>query len=584
MMMEEVDNIIIHSLRQIGCDIEESITNLGSFNTELIVEATVRCLDIIRPGLGLSAVLPMNMAARFRLGASLAQACSEIGYRGDIGYQTFLYSSEADLRRVLMFLIERLPKESDNTVNEPTSKIALLEKSLAATISQDFQSSWISDLSQERERFTGRTKAPFRTVPIDVDSKEKGEEYRDYYIHYQKSVPEQMPSPFSLLPSVLSHNAKSTNILPTNIIERLDWLNSQQEEKSSSSNFGSIHALNRFASSEKTESPQIETQQIEEQKASSVAISKKPSIDKLDNSGQDTIKRLTLECESLRNEIEDIQVESKKLSGKFAHVTIVEQSEEKELTALEKQRKIKAKTYDLLENGDENIQKLKEAIEANSNKLIGLVSQWEKHRLPLIQKYREEMEKHSSKASASQRKLDELKGLKEKEKELTEESRNKDQQYSQLIADVQKLPKEVNRSAYTQRILEIINNVRKQKDEIDKVLADTRSIQKEINTLTGRLERSFTIVDELIFRDARTNEASRKAYKLLATLHSDCSELVNLVEETGASVREIRDLEEQIDSESTKNVGANLERITADLMQMKQETAILTTQLQNKNS
>lgn len=194
--------------------------------------------------------------------------------------------------------------------------------------------------------------------------------------------------------------------------------------------------------------------------------------------------------------------------------------------------------------------------------------------------------------------------MKEKEKELSEESRNKDQQYSQLIADVQKLPKEVNRSAYTQRILEIINNVRKQKDEIDKVLADTRSIQKEINTLTGRLERSFTIVDELIFRDARSNEASRKAYKLLATLHSDCSELVTLVEETGATVREIRDLEEQvrnsllksflkkiinypsfqIDSESTKNVGANLERITADLKQMKQETAILTTQLQNKNS
>ena len=76
----------------------------------------------------------------------------------------------------------------------------------------------------------------------------------------------------------------------------------------------------------------------------------------------------------------------------------MEQSEEKELAALEKRRKIKAKTHDLLENGEENIQKLKEAIEANSNKLIGLVNQWEKHRLPLIQKYREEREKHSSKA------------------------------------------------------------------------------------------------------------------------------------------------------------------------------------------
>lgn len=116
-----------------------------------------------------------------------------------------------------------------------------------------------------------------------------------------------------------------------------------------------------------------------------------------------------------------------------------------------------------------------------------------------------------------------------------------------MIAEVQKLPKEVNRSAYTQRILEIINNVKKQRDEIDKVLADTREIQKQINTLTGRLERSFTVVDELIFRDAKMNEASKKAYKLLATLHSDCNELVNLVTETGATVREIRDLEEQVD-------------------------------------
>lgn len=148
--------------------------------------------------------------------------------------------------------------------------------------------------------------------------------------------------------------------------------------------------------------------------------------------------------------------------------------------------------------------------------------------------------------SASQKKLDEIKLLKERERELNEESRNKDQQYSQLVTEVQKLPKEVNRSAYTQRILEIINNIRKQRDEISKVLADTRENQKEINTLTGRLERSFTVVDELIFRDARTNEASRRAYKLLATLHSDCSELVGLVEETGATVREIRDLEEQV--------------------------------------
>jgi hypothetical protein len=50
----------------------------------------------------------------------------------------------------------------------------------------------------------------------------------------------------------------------------------------------------------------------------------------------------------------------------------------------------------------------------------------------------------------------------------------------------------------------------------------------------------------ICFQDAKRDETARRAYKLLATLHSDCSELVQMVEETGATVREIRDLEEQV--------------------------------------
>lgn len=55
--------------------IKEEVTNLSGFDTETVVEATVKCLDAIRPGLGLHTTLPPNMAARFRLGAMLAQAC-----------------------------------------------------------------------------------------------------------------------------------------------------------------------------------------------------------------------------------------------------------------------------------------------------------------------------------------------------------------------------------------------------------------------------------------------------------------------------------------------------------------------------
>ena len=58
------------------------------------------------------------MAAKFRVGTSLAQAVKNLGYRGEVGYQTFLYSNESDVRRVFMFLIEQMPKESVSAAAE----------------------------------------------------------------------------------------------------------------------------------------------------------------------------------------------------------------------------------------------------------------------------------------------------------------------------------------------------------------------------------------------------------------------------------------------------------------------------------
>lgn len=44
----------------------------------------------------------------------------ELGYKGEIGYQTFLYSSETEIRSLLMFLVEKLPRERAETLDQPT--------------------------------------------------------------------------------------------------------------------------------------------------------------------------------------------------------------------------------------------------------------------------------------------------------------------------------------------------------------------------------------------------------------------------------------------------------------------------------
>lgn len=48
--------------------------------------------------------------------------------------------------------------------------------------------------------------------------------------------------------------------------------------------------------------------------------------------------------------------------------------------------------------------------------------------------------------------------------------------------------------------MEIIGNIKKQKNEIDKIIRDTRELQKEINTINGQIDRQFAVTDDLLFK------------------------------------------------------------------------------------
>ena len=50
------------------------------------------------------------------MGAKCAEHCIALGYAHkttQLGYQTFLYGTENELRNVLMFLVDKLPKGNE---------------------------------------------------------------------------------------------------------------------------------------------------------------------------------------------------------------------------------------------------------------------------------------------------------------------------------------------------------------------------------------------------------------------------------------------------------------------------------------
>ncbi|XP_077975450.1 coiled-coil domain-containing protein 22-like [Styela clava] len=676
--MEEVDNIIVNSLRECGCDFVDDVSSIAEFSTENVVEATVRCLKMINPDLKLSHSLPPGMSARFRIGSTLAQACQSAGYRSDIGYQTFLYSNEADIRRLFMFLVEKLPRKKDESVEQTTDKDSTLRRNVSRVLKTQLTSIWLppyckrhglrwSGNSYSIEGAKGTTSfiTDQLTVPQGVGHKDKpiSKELHDYYRDKLPFVMDQLSNHSNLIPSLIERNISElsrqqdweddlnagtmrSKLSPEQYrlkeLERLERsiqngdfqlnhkkrkadendettiagisLNSSFSEvinliSSQSTNLGSPEMTVDISMDETTKSFKI----IDKKSDGLLKNNKKITSDKLsaeDDSedmivenhvGEDTlIEETPQETESemiervgkeLKTELKDVieKMERMEMEVHKFQESIVKAKEdliycEESNKSVQEKVKLQKKTLQLLPDAEENIAKLEAMVEANKQKMINLGQQWDKHRIPLLDKYEELKEKSSQRETQSERKMKEVKLVRQRIKENTEEMKRKEQLEKELTTQYGDMTRDVSRKSYTKRIFEIVANIRKQKQEIEKVLADMRSLQKEINQLEGRVERTFTAADEAIFKDAKKDDSVRQAYKYLASLNINCSQLLQTVDKTGEVMREIRDLEEQIANESKKNTASNLDKITDDFKEMKKENSEMIKKLKSMTS
>lgn len=624
--MEEVDKILIHALKQVGTEVSDEVDSVKQFTSELIVEAVVRCIRVIDPGLGgaLPTSLPPGMSARFRVGMSLAQACQDVGYKGEIGYQTFLYSNEPEIRSLLMFLVEKLPRESAEASDQPTGKSVVLQRAIAAAIKAQLAVPWLPPNCRLPLHCETQSLGPshsFHVRPLSLPHCTAGtkqlKEVKDYQRDFLPPVTAQLSHRASAVASILEqHTAElsaaqewdtewnSQGLLSrltpqeyrsrklTRLRKRIEEQLRSAAQPSPESAFGVprstsdlsevLQAFRGSAPSDHiltkgthfTHTQKFTFTQEAAAVTSSLAAGRQSEGD-VQLSQQEELTSLQQQLQQLCSDVEQLTADMKHMS--VTNTQVLDELKQRELGNSERTEKmqVKKKTMDLLPDADDNLLKLQALVEASAKRVVHLASQWEKHRAPLIDEHRRLKEICSSRDMESSRKLSEIKSLHDKIRVSTEEAKKKEETYKQLVTELENLPQDASRSAYTLRILEIVSNIKKQKEEITKILSDTKELQKEINSLTGKLDRTFAVTDELVFKDAKKDESVRKSYKYLAALHENCNQLIQTIEDTGTILREIRDLEEQIETETGNKTVANLERILDDYKAIRQENSAL---------
>lgn len=626
--MEEVDKILIHSLRQVGTPVPPEVLSVCALSSELVVDAAVRCLRAINPTLGgaLSPQLPPGISARFRLASDLAAACQELGFGGSVGYQTFLYSSAHDTRRLLLFLVEKLPRhDSGGGGPEPPGKSGALLRAIGATIKEQLETPWVppSCRPPRLRRLQGVAHLrPFVTCPIVLPHSGGAPEVQEYLTALAPPVTEQPPLPSWTPPSLIE-------TLMAQLSEHRDWENewggaglasrlTPQEymaKKRLRARLRALEPLRQICPPHPKNPPLDPTwlreafgaggggggalpkgsrftraQQLMHQEDPKVALQRIQAETLLPTRGNEeaggaqqvseestlleTLTQLEAEIQRCRGGVRDTQLSISQLELEL-------QRGRTELGGRQEELRMRTRTIELLPNAESSAEQLRAVVEASSRRIVSLAGQWERHRSPLLNEYRQLRALRDSEQLESSRRLAEIRTLHERSRSAAEEARRKEELYKQLLVELESLPRDVSRAVYTQRIMEIVGNIRKQKEQIGKILVDTRALQKEINGLVGKLERTFSVTDELLFKDAKRDEVVRKAYKYLAALHENCAQLIQTIEDTGTIQREIRDLEEQIEGELSSQPPASLDRILSDCRALKEENAVLAARIRN---
>lgn len=125
----------------------------------------------------LSKHLPPKMAQRFAAASQLVDCCKSLGFKGDLGYQTVLYSNHIELRRIFMWLIEKIPKSEDKTdsFNETgdVSRSKALEKCVLRKLATDLQRPWLLEFLQPPRNVSAN---PMILEKLDLDDQTEGNE------------------------------------------------------------------------------------------------------------------------------------------------------------------------------------------------------------------------------------------------------------------------------------------------------------------------------------------------------------------------------------------------------------------------
>ncbi|XP_039012228.1 coiled-coil domain-containing protein 22 homolog, partial [Hibiscus syriacus] len=224
------------------------------------------------------------------------------------------------------------------------------------------------------------------------------------------------------------------------------------------------------------------------------------------------------------------------------------------------------------------LEQLNKQIDVKKHNILELESQWDAFRKPIEDKKRNLEECLYANNPEALEKLQKLREIELEMQFTSSEIRKREEECLKLAAGLKKQPKVASRRSYIERIKEITKNSGKLDSGTDRILRETRVLQLESNSIQESLHRTYAVLDEIVFREAKKDAGRRQVYKLLTSIHDSFEQISEKIFATDRIRRETTYLEKKLAAMSSRSL--NADKLQADLDNIAKENKYLEQQLQ----
>lgn len=624
-------------VRAVLCStIPKAVTSVADFTSDVIVNVSATVVNLAEGLSGddaFSVKLPSNVAGRHRICQKLGQKIKAMGFSGDAGYNQFLYPNERDTRKLLMFLVEKIPKSQEEEVEEVLGADALRNRAIVERLGTWAATGWApahcAKFRPSGARVRRFARRSLRTTPLSIsDPRSRDPARKRYCESYLSMVTAQPPTRDGVAPSLVERNDSSVTeaaereaeLVAAGADDPAEYRRRQRKAMADMLRAAFAGAAEQAAAAASARSALSDvmgdlkagagkggergtafTHQTEfgqEQASTAGAAAAAAGVEADDGESEEARKARTEAAleEARQKELAELQARidaatafgtraaSAKEQGtaKLRQAAAALAAEKGKTGELEKAFLVKKQTLEMLPEAARHIAELQRICGESAAKLVRLAAEWETHRRPLVDSIRQHKESKSHRKEEAKRKVEEMKRMRAEMKSMAGEIRAKEERAKHLAHEYEQMPKDINRALYTHRIMDIIKQNRKQKVEITKIISHIREVQREINMATDKLTRTEAITDERVYQEAAarsSDEAYVNLYRSLKDLREVFDTLIETTQQAAHAENAANDAESRTKQLEQRSTATNMERIAADLKQVKAENEAITKQL-----